>query len=160
MTRLCEHKDQPASSLFIPTLPASIHEWCLWRFDCGGRASIRCSYRASLLYFSPGRFSVILNCARRNIPFQIVHFSLSEEHPCWWHCGLSNEGFPIFIVSNHRFRGAARLPFTARIGRPLLYRGGSASKKGARPLLPHPSEGARSRKHRTNTPCIPLDNVL
>ena len=36
-----------------------------------------------------------------------------------------------------------RLPFTARIERPLLYRGGSASKKGTWPLLPHPSEAAR-----------------
>ena len=29
-----------------------------------------------------------------------------------------------------------RLPFTARIERPLLYRGGSASKKGTWPLPP------------------------
>ena len=31
-----------------------------------------------------------------------------------------------------------RLPFTARIERPLLRRGGSASKKGTWPLFPHP----------------------
>ena len=36
-----------------------------------------------------------------------------------------------------------RLPFTARIERPPLYCGGSASKKGTWPLLPHPSEAAR-----------------
>src|SRR6266581_496463 len=32
-----------------------------------------------------------------------------------------------------------RLPFTARIERPLFHRGGSASKKGTWPLLLHPS---------------------
>jgi hypothetical protein len=37
----------------------------------------------------------------------------------------------------------ARLPFTARIERPPLHRGGSASKKGTWPLFPQPSEAAR-----------------
>ena len=36
-----------------------------------------------------------------------------------------------------------RLPFTARIERPLLHRGGSASKKGTWPLLPLSSETVR-----------------
>jgi hypothetical protein len=35
------------------------------------------------------------------------------------------------------------LPFTALIERPLLHRGGSASKKGTWPLLPQPSKLAR-----------------
>ena len=34
--------------------------------------------------------------------------------------------------------GVARLPFTARIERPPVYRGGSPSKKGTWPLTPHP----------------------
>jgi len=34
------------------------------------------------------------------------------------------------------------MPFTARIGRPPLHRGGSASKKGTWPLLYHPSATA------------------
>ena len=36
-----------------------------------------------------------------------------------------------------------RLSLTARIKRPQLHRGGSASKKGTWPLPPHPSEAAR-----------------
>ena len=36
-----------------------------------------------------------------------------------------------------------RLPFTARIERPPLHRGGSASKKGTWPLPLHPSQAAR-----------------
>jgi hypothetical protein len=35
------------------------------------------------------------------------------------------------------------MPFTARIERPPLHRGGSASKKGTWPLLPHPSKLTR-----------------
>ena len=39
--------------------------------------------------------------------------------------------------------GAGRLFFTARIERPPLYRGGSASKKNGLPAPSHPSEAAR-----------------
>jgi hypothetical protein len=40
--------------------------------------------------------------------------------------------------------GVGRLFFTARIERPQLYRGGSASKKNSLPATSHHSEGARS----------------
>ena len=67
-----------------------------------------------------------------------------------------------------------RLPFTARIERPLLYRGGSASKKGTWPLHPHPSEAARCastddhqapspplfREHRTNVGILPARFIV
>src|SRR5882762_7890838 len=48
-----------------------------------------------------------------------------------------------------------RLPFTARIERPLSYRGGSASKKGTWPLLPHPSEAARCASTEDHQPPPP-----
>ena len=49
-----------------------------------------------------------------------------------------------------------RRPFTARIERPLLYRGGSASKKGTWPLRPHPSEAARCASTEDYQPPSPL----
>jgi hypothetical protein len=55
-----------------------------------------------------------------------------------------------------------RSPLTARIERPLLYRGGSASKKGTWPLLPHPSEAARctSTGDPLVCPLMPLPSSL
>ncbi len=47
-----------------------------------------------------------------------------------------------------------RSPLTARIERPLLYRGGSASKKGTWPLLPHPSEAARCTSTGSRLACL------
>src|SRR6185295_10341292 len=47
--------------------------------------------------------------------------------PSLW---ASNEHLPILYLSTPLFREWPRLPFTARIKRPLLHRGGSASKKG------------------------------
>ena len=48
-----------------------------------------------------------------------------------------------------------RLPFTARIERPPLHRGGSASKKGTWPL-PSPSFGGRTlHEHRRSSGSIP-----
>ncbi|MGH7147327.1 MAG: hypothetical protein ACREIJ_05420, partial [Nitrospiraceae bacterium] len=45
-----------------------------------------------------------------------------------------------------------RLPFSARIERPPLHRGGSASKKGTWPLRTHLSEAARCTSTDTNAP--------
>jgi len=50
------------------------------------------------------------------------------------------EGLQIFHFA---LREIARLSFTARIERPPLHRGGSASKKGTWPLPLNPSEAAR-----------------
>jgi hypothetical protein len=51
------------------------------------------------------------------------------------------EGLPTLYTS---LKGSGRgCPCTARIERPLLHRGGSASKKGTWPLPSHPSEAAR-----------------
>jgi hypothetical protein len=47
--------------------------------------------------------------------------------------------------------GVGRLFFTARIERPPLYRGGSASKKNGLPAPSHSSEDARC----ASTPAIP-----
>src|SRR4029077_1018047 len=54
----------------------------------------------------------------------------------------SSRFFPYKIPSLFHV-GRARLDFTAHIERPLLHRGGSASKKGTWPLPLHPSEVAR-----------------
>ena len=48
-----------------------------------------------------------------------------------------------------------KLSFTARIERPLLHRGGSASKEGTWPLFPDPSERARSASRRTTRLALP-----
>ena len=49
-------------------------------------------------------------------------------------------GVPIFATALGEW---PRLPSTARIGRALFHRARSASKEGAWPLPPHPSEAAR-----------------
>jgi len=72
------------------------------------------------------------NCARRSHP------------PTHWHaetCHLPGRGPSDSPTSPE---GAGRLFFTARIERPPLYRGGSASKKNGLPAPSHHSEGMRS----------------
>ena len=49
--------------------------------------------------------------------------------------------------------GVGKPSFTACIERPLLYRGGSASKKGTWPLPSHPSEAARCVSEGVNLSC-------
>ena len=81
-----------------------------------------------------------------NVPSKLARFSLQRLAWSILKCARRTRPFSFFI---HPFRGVARLPFTGRIERPLLHRGGSASKKGTWPLLPRPSEGARSASRRT-----------
>jgi hypothetical protein len=63
--------------------------------------------------------------------------------PTHWHakpCHLPGRGPSGSSTSP---AGVGRLFFTARIERPLLYRGGSASKKNGLPAPSHPSDAAR-----------------
>ena len=63
--------------------------------------------------------------------------------------------FPRFIQFLRK-QGAGRLFFTARIERPLLYRGGSASKKNGLPAPSYHSESARCASGELWGPCLTL----
>ena len=69
---------------------------------------------------------VISHCARPRRTVTRDRQDVRDERD-----GPHGEGLPILYTSLKEW---PRLPFTARIERPQLYRGGSASKKGTWPL--------------------------